>query len=163
MLNCSPALVDLVESAEGQPRMRDAGFPLSIYVAYAGTSIVIGMSATPLAVGVAAPAAGADRDAGGRYAERDAAFAITLFPDLPGCPEWTVQRARRRSVSRLAEGGVAQLDLTIATQYGAAFMIDTPQGPWGQVLDLPMPGRVAAAVALARRVTHIDAFGWMRD
>lgn len=163
MLNCSPAVVDLVESAQGQPQLRGAAFPLSICVAYVGTSIVIAMSAAPLALGVAAPAAGADRDAAGLYAETDVACAIALFPDLPGCPEWTQQRARRRSVSRLAAGDIGSLDLTIATQYGAAFMIDTPQGPWGQVLDLPMPGRVAGAVALARRVTRIDAFGWMRD
>lgn len=41
---------------------------------------------------------------------------------------------------------------TLSTQNGAAFTISTSKGQWCQVLDLPMPGRAAGAVALAGRV-----------
>lgn len=109
------------------------------------------------------PVAGADRDAAGRGRGVDAEVAAALFPDMPGNLEWSQQRGRRRSVSQLAASGVLDPDPTIATQYGTTFIIGKLKGLSCQVIDLPMPGRVAGAVALAGRVTRIDAFGWVRD
>ncbi|MBY4674325.1 hypothetical protein K6W12_27255 [Burkholderia multivorans] len=164
MLGCSPGAVDLVDGSDRQPRLRGTEVTPAIHVAYAGNWILIGISATGLGLGTVVPVAGWDRPGGDAVAgDPNARVAAELFPDIPTVGQWAQQRARRESVYRLASSHDLGTKPAVVTQYGAASMISSPDGRRYQILDLPMPGRIAAAVALAGKVSRVDAFGWVRD
>lgn len=168
MLGCSPGAVDLVDGPGRQLRLRGAAAAPVIEVAYAGTWILVGIGATGLGLGTVVPVAGWDLPAGEGAGNTDpgAKLAARLFPDLPGVGQRAQQCARRESVSRLAASHDLGTRPEVAAHDGAAFLIASADGHnshGGLVLDLPMPGRIAGAVALAGTVTRVDAFGWMRD
>ncbi|CAH2812742.1 MAG: hypothetical protein CBARDMAM_7259 [uncultured Caballeronia sp.] len=86
----------------------------------------------------------------------DQLFAKTLAEPLQ-------QHVRHASLSRLAALGILAPKPAITVAYGAAAIVDTATDQRCHILDLPMPGKIAAAVALPQIVTRVDAFGWTKD
>jgi hypothetical protein len=156
MVGCAPGDVELTEDERGQLRLANAGprEPIEIAIAYAGIWIVIGVSTSPLGL----------------------ATRVPTLPDnaASGHPEATT-RSRRTKASRSIEtrSGVRHDSLTIAAgtpvlnadahvlrQDSASFVIDTPGAMRWHILDLPMPGIISAAAAVAQPLTRVLAFGW---
>lgn len=158
MIGCAPAEVDLVEDAQGQLRVANVGErePIEIAIAYAGIWIVIGVSKSPLGL----------------------ATSVPTLPDnaASGHPDGDTASSRRQKMSRSIEtrSHVRHASLTYAMgvqlmnadahvlqQDAATFFVDAPDARRWQIIDLPMPGIISAAAAVAQRVTRVHAFGWM--
>jgi hypothetical protein len=52
-------------------------------------------------------------------------------------------------------------DAHVLQQDAATFFVDAPDARRWQIIDLPMPGIISAAAAVAQPVTRVHAFGWM--
>ncbi|MFP6559396.1 hypothetical protein WJ542_13975 [Paraburkholderia sp. B3] len=88
-------------------------------------------------------------------------FVTDLLAGSHGTPE---QRSARHSgVARLAALGKLGADPTIAAEYAAATIIHSAPDQRCHILDLPMPGKITAAVALPQTISRVDAFGWVKD
>jgi hypothetical protein len=72
------------------------------------------------------------------------------------------QHVRHASLSRSASLGILAPKPAITVAYGAAAVVDTAIDQRCHILDLPMPGKIAAAVALPQIVTQVDPFGWTK-
>jgi len=86
----------------------------------------------------------------------DQLFAKTLADPLQ-------QHVRHASLSCLASPGILATEPAITAAYGAAAIVDTATDQRCHILDLSMPGKIAAAVVLPQIVTRVDAFGWIKD
>ncbi|WP_321943650.1 4'-phosphopantetheinyl transferase family protein [Paraburkholderia tropica] len=165
MLRCRPDAIMLTDGTDGQPHLRcpDLRRTVCIHVAYAGVWIVIGLSATDLGIDAVMPVPS------GPAMEKSVSKQLRtkttttppdhLFPDVIDAP----QQARCVSLSRLASIGGLGPEPVVATEYDAAQVIHTSIGQRYHILDLPMPGKITAAVALPQIVTRVDAFGWLKD
>jgi hypothetical protein len=158
MIGCAPAEVDLVEDAQGQLRVANVGErePIEIAIAYAGIWIVIGVSKSPLGLATSVP---------------------TLPDNAPsGHPDGDTASSRRQKMSRSIEtrshvrhasltyamgAQLMNVDAHVLQQDAATFFVDAPDARRWQIIDLPMPGIISAAAAVAQPVTRVHAFGWM--
>lgn len=147
VIGCAPGEVALKDDEDGQPRLvRDGACgPIEIAIAYAGIWIVVGVSSSPLGLATSVP---------------------TLPDNAPGEPALALPpletRSRVRHASLSAAGaGVLSADAAVLRHDASPFFVDTAGPLRWQVLDLPMPGIICAAAALARPVTRVHAFGWM--
>lgn len=84
-----------------------------------------------------------------------------FFREMDGEPYR--RQARQTSLSRLASIGVLAREPVVSAEYSAAAIVDTATDQRCHILYLPMPGKIAAAVALPQIVTRVDAFGWVKD
>jgi len=155
MLDCAPGHLLLRDSADGQPELLHPvpSRTLTLQVAYAGVWILVGIAATEFGLRAAARPAG-DRP-------RDRASSIP-----PGAADTTAiateaaaielhDRARRTTAAALSGSpSAAPLSGLIDEESG---------GGWRHVIDLPMPGRLGAAVATNEPVSSILAYGWGRN
>jgi len=163
MLTCPPERLQIKDSPDGQPELVHPVPPrkLTIQVAYAGIWILIGMGATEFDMHAAAP----------------------LADDLP--PDWRPpgQSGEGGGVARsgheVAAGAQGFVHRTTAAaicdrpatdplpepgaRSGAVLTTEEPGGGDLQVIDLPMPGRLSAAVATREPVSSILAYGWCRN
>ncbi|MDR5798697.1 MULTISPECIES: hypothetical protein [unclassified Caballeronia] len=73
------------------------------------------------------------------------------------------QEARYASLAKLASIGVFTSNPASASESGAATIIKSGAGHKFHVIDLPMPGNIAAAVSTPQIITRVDAFGWTRN
>ncbi|MFM0737913.1 hypothetical protein PQQ51_11780 [Paraburkholderia xenovorans] len=142
LFECEPRDVDLQDDGSEKLRARHPrdGRGITLDIAYGGIWIVIGVSAAMLGLGVMVPSPGAAAEVDQADRERQLARYASLCNAL-----------------RYAPDGVDPHQLGSDASWCG---VDLAQhGRW-HVLDLPMAGKVRAAVALAQPVTHVYAFGW---
>lgn len=146
MLDCSPRAVALADGAYGHPSLcgMDAADGLCIHVAYAGVWIIIGVSSTALGIGAVVPVVGRSASAKARSGD-DAASrnAARTTRSLPNGDSDAQRRARQNSLASLADESLVP-ESVISAPNAAAFAADTSRGQHCQILDLPMPGKIAA-------------------
>jgi hypothetical protein len=141
LFDCEPRAVDLQDDGNEKLRARHPhdGRGITIDIAYAGIWIVIGIASATLGLNVVVPSPGAALDE---------------------TPEGSRRRARYGSLSNALRYAPVDVDLDLLSGDAAVCALDLAEhGRW-QVLDVPMSGKIRAAVALAQPVTHVHAVGW---
>jgi len=141
LFDCEPHAVDLQDDGNEKLRARHPhdGRGISIDIAYAGIWIVIGIASTTLGLSVAVPSPGAALD---------------------DTRETSRQRVRYGSLCNALRYAPVGIDLDLLSSDAASCAFDLAEhGRW-HVLDLPMSGKIRAAVALAQPVTQVHAVGW---
>ncbi len=165
MLRCTPDAIMLIDGTDGQPHLHrpEPHRKVHIHTAYAGVWIVVGFSATDLGIGAVLPVLSGpppeEPVPKQFWTKTTTTPPRNLFPEAEDAP----QQARYASLSRLASIGILGPESVVATKYDAAQVIHTSIGQRCHILDLPMPGKITAAVALPQIVTRVDAFGWVKD
>lgn len=141
LFDCEPHAVDLQGDGNEKLRARHPhdGRGITIDIAYGGIWIVIGIASTTLGLSVVVPAPGAALDE---------------------TQEGSRQRARYGSVCNALRYAPVDIDLKLLSSDAAACAFDLAEHGCWHVLDLPMSGKICAAVALAQPVTQVQAFGW---
>ncbi|MGF6773698.1 hypothetical protein P3T18_006212 [Paraburkholderia sp. GAS199] len=142
LFGCQPSDVDLHDDGNEKLRARHPrdGRGLALDIAYGGIWIVIGVSATTLGLGVTVPAPG-------------------IAADLPAL-DGERRRARYMSLCNALRYAPNDIDPDLFNNDSAWCGYDLAQhGRW-HLLDVPMAGKVRAAVALAQPVTRVYAIGW---
>lgn len=144
LFDCEPRDVDLQDDGHEKLRARHPrdGRGVIIDIAYGGIWIVIGLASATLGLSVVMPSPGAALDE---------------------TPELSHRRARYNSLCnalRYAPVGIGG-DLLSGDAAIRAFDL-AGQGCW-HVLDLPMGGKIRAAVALAQPITLVHTFGWPKS
>jgi hypothetical protein len=141
LFGCEPRAVDLQDDGQEKLRARHPrdGRGIVIDIAYGGIWIVIGIGPAMLGLGITVPAPGAAPD------------------PAPGSER---RRARYSSLCNALRYVPEDIDLDLLDSDTASCAFDlAAHGRW-HVLDLPMAGKIRAAVALAQPVTEVHAFGW---
>ncbi|MFL9897089.1 hypothetical protein PQR75_23900 [Paraburkholderia fungorum] len=141
LFDCDPRAVDLQDDGNEKLRARHPhdGRGITIDIAYGGIWIVVGVASATLGLSVVAPSPGAALD---------------------DTPQESRRRARYGSLCNALRYAPADIDLCLLSSDATASAFDLAEhGQW-HVLDLPMSGKIRAAVALAQPVTHVHAFGW---
>lgn len=141
LFDCEPQDVELQDDGNEKLRARHPhdGRGITIDIVYGGIWIVIGIAPVTLGLSVVTPAPGGEPD------------------ESP-----VAARARSRYSSLCNALRYAPVDID-----GALFCAGTSScaielgehGDW-HVLDLPMGGKICAAVAVAQQVTMVHTFGW---
>ena len=141
LFDCEPHAVDLQDDGNEKLRTRHPhdGRGITIDIAYAGIWIVIGIASTTLGLSVVVPSPGAALDE---------------------AQENSRQRARYGSLCNALRYAPVDVDLDLLSSNTASCAFDLAEhGRW-HVLDLPMSGKIRAAVAIAQPVTQVHAVGW---
>ncbi|MFM0341636.1 4'-phosphopantetheinyl transferase family protein [Paraburkholderia fungorum] len=141
LFGCEPRAVDLQDDGQEKLRARHPhdGRGIVIDIAYGGIWIVIGIAPAMLGLGVSVPSPGAPPDP---------------------APDSERRRARYSSLCNALRYAPEDLDLDLLGGDAVSCAFDLARhGRW-HVLDLPMAGKIRAAVALAQPVTQVHAFGW---
>ena len=141
LFDCEPHEVDLQDDGNEKLRARNPhdGRGITIDIAYAGIWIVIGIASTTLGLSVAVPSPGAALD---------------------DTRETSRQRVRYGSLCNALRYAPVDVDLDLLSSNTASCAFDLAEhGRW-HVLDLPMSGKIRAAVAIAQPVTQVHAVGW---
>jgi hypothetical protein len=157
MIGCAPGEVELKDDEDGQPRLVHAGVrePIEIAIAYAGIWIVVGVSSNPLGLATSVPTL-PDNALGGASSE---SVLTRRMPSLR--PVETRSVVRHASLASAAGAAVLSVDAPVLRHDASPFFVDTAGPRRWQILDLPMPGIICAAAAVARPVTRVHAFGWV--
>lgn len=141
LFDCEPHAVDLQDDGNEKLRARHPhdGRGITIDIAYGGIWIVIGIASATLGLSVVVPSPGAALD---------------------DTPEGARRRARYGSLCNALRYAPVDIDLDLLSGDAAVGAFDLAEhGRW-HVLDLPMSGKIRAAVALAQCVTQVHAIGW---
>jgi hypothetical protein len=141
LFDCEPRAVDLQDDGNEKLRARHPhdGRDITIDIAYGGIWIVIGIASATLGLSVVVPSPGAALD---------------------DAPEGSRRRARYGSLCNALRYAPVDIDLDLLSSDAAVGAFELAEhGRW-HVLDLPMSGKIRAAVALAQPVTQVHAFGW---
>jgi len=159
MMGCAPGEVELVEDAHGQLRVANVGSrePVEIAVAYAGIWIVIGVSRSALGLATSVPTL-PDNAASGH--PEDMRLSSSNGKKAGRSIETRIQ-VRHASLAAAMGTPLSSADTHALQQNAATFFVDAPDARRWQIIDLPMPGIITAAAAVAQPVTRIQAFGWM--
>ncbi|WP_144151947.1 hypothetical protein [Paraburkholderia sp. BCC1885] len=157
MLGCAPGEVELSEDERGQLRLAqdDARQPVEIAIAYAGIWIVIGVSTTSVGLATRVPTL-PDNAADGHADASNAPRRMRLN----GSSVEMRSRVRHDSLTSGAGRPLLNADACVLQQDSASFVIDTVGAMRWHILDLPMPGTICAAAAVAQPLTRVLAFGW---
>ena len=141
LFDCEPRSIDLLDDGEEKLRARHPhdGRGIVIDIAYGGIWIVVGIASTALGLSVIAPSPG------------------NAIGELP---EASRRHVRYSSLCNALRHAPVELDADLLLSDATAHAFDLAEhGRW-HVLDLPMPGKIRAAVALAQPVTQVHTFGW---
>ena len=142
LFDCEPRDVELHDDGNEKLRTRhprDEGGVVVIDIAYGGIWIVVGMASATLGLSIVVPAPGAAPDE---------------------TPEGARKRARYGSLCNALRYAPTDIDMDLLMSETASYAFDFAEhGRW-HLLDLPMAGKIRAAVALAQPVTQVRAFGW---
>jgi hypothetical protein len=158
MIGRAPAEVELVEDAQGQLRVANLGErePIEVAIAYAGIWIVIGVSKSSLGLATSVPTL-PDNAASDHPEGETASFRREKMPRSIE----TRSEVRQASLTYAMGAQLLNADAHVLQQDAATFFVDTPDARRSQIIDLPMPGIISAAAAVAEPVTRVHAFGWM--
>ncbi|MFM0038360.1 hypothetical protein PQQ53_34450 [Paraburkholderia strydomiana] len=141
LFECEPRVVDLQDDGSEKLHARHPhdGHGVTIDIAYGGIWIVIGMASVTLGLSVVVPSPGAAPDE---------------------TPEKSRRRARYGSLCNALRYAPVDIDGDLLSSDIASCAFDLAEhGRW-HVLDLPMSGKIRAAVALAQPLTLVRTFGW---
>ncbi len=145
LFHCAPDEVDLQD--DGQEKLRAQhpadGPAIVIDIAYGGIWIVIGIATAALGVSVAVPSPTPSPEATPHIARRRARYD-------------SLCSALRQPPADVDSGVHAQ---ALATDAHACTLDLAGQGAW-KVLDLPMAGKIRAAVTMALPLTRVHMIGW---
>lgn len=141
LFGCEPRLVDLQDDGNEKLHVRHPrdGRSVTIDIAYGGIWIVIGVASTTLGLSVAVPSPGAALDETSAVSRR---------------------RARYSSLCSALRYVPLDIDEDLLSCDTAACASDLAEHGCWHMLDLPMSGKIHAAVALAQSVTLVHTFGW---
>jgi hypothetical protein len=141
LFGCEPRVVDLQDDGNEKLRARHPhdGRGLTIDIAYGGIWIVIGMASAALGLSVVVPSPGAAPDE---------------------TPEKSRRRARYGSLCNALRYAPVDIDGDLLSSDTASCAFDLAEHGCWHVLDLPMSGKICAAVALAQPLTLVHTFGW---
>ena len=121
------------------------GYPVAIDIAYGGFWIVIGVASAALGLGITMPAPGGE---------------IAITQDGFGYAEESVLSTRYSSLSNASKRSSTEFPAhALAGHATAAFVDLAAAGRW-HVVDVPMPGKIRAAVSIGQPVPRIQALGW---
>jgi hypothetical protein len=141
LFECAPESVDLQDDGSDKLRARHPrdGRGICIEIAFGGIWIMIGVASTTLGVSVVAPAPG------------------TALDDTP---EKLRAHARYNSLCNALRYAPVDIEQHLLVSDAASSAFDLAgHGTW-HLLDLPMGGKIRAAVALAQAVAQVHTFGW---
>ncbi|WP_454827037.1 hypothetical protein [Paraburkholderia xenovorans] len=141
LFDCEPHAVDLQDDGSEKLRARHPrdGRGITIDIAYGGIWIVIGVASATLGLSVVVPSPG-------------------TAPDET--PEASRRRARYGSLCNALRYAPVDIDIDLLFSPIATGTFDLAEyGRW-HVLDVPMAGKIRAAVALAQPLTQVHTFGW---
>ncbi|MFM0666600.1 4'-phosphopantetheinyl transferase family protein [Paraburkholderia sediminicola] len=145
LFDCEPQAVELQDDGNEKLRARHPrdGRGITIDIAYGGIWIVIGVASATLGLSVVVPSPGASPDE---------------------APEASRRRARYGSLCNALRYAPVDIDVELLFSHTATGAFDLAEhGRW-HVLDVPMAGKIRAAVALAQPamqpLTQVHAFGW---
>ncbi|WP_156967219.1 4'-phosphopantetheinyl transferase family protein [Paraburkholderia ferrariae] len=167
MLACAPEQLEFGSAREGRLALLhpEAGSAIQIHIAFASVWVLIAVSNAAMGIGSATP---------GRRMTAPNAGAPTLphrraiadQSDSSAAMEHSTEthwQARYASLSDLAGRTLSDADVAFFRQNGASSTLDANDGQRYHVLDLPMPGRLCSAIALAEPVWTVYASGWLRS
>jgi hypothetical protein len=145
LFDCEPQAVELQDDGNEKLRARHPrdGRGITIDIAYGGIWIVIGVASATLGLSVVVPSPGASPDE---------------------TPEASRRRARYGSLCNALRYAPVDIDVELLFSHTTTGAFDFAEhGRW-HVLDVPMAGKIRAAVALAQPtmqpLTQVHAFGW---
>jgi hypothetical protein len=144
LFDCAPREVDLQDDGNEKLRARHPhdGRGITIDIAYGGIWIVVGVASATLGLSVVVPSPGARADE---------------------TPDGARRRARYGSLCNALRYAPVDIDVELLLSHTASCAFDLAEhGRW-QVFDLPMGGKIRAAVALAQPVTQVHTFGWPKS
>ena len=143
LFSCEPRCVDLQDDGNEKIHARHPhhGRGITIDIAHGGIWIVIGIASAALGLGVIVPSPGA-------------------VPDIGETPERSRRQARYSSLCHALRYVPVEIDEDLLSSAMALCAFDlAEQGCW-HVLDLPMGGKIRAAVTLAAPLRLVHTFGW---
>ena len=141
LFECAPESVDLQDDGSDKLRARHPrdGRGICLEIAFGGIWIMIGVASTTLGLSVVAPAPG------------------TALDDTP---EKLRAHARYNSLCNALRYAPVDIEQHLLVSDAASSAFDLAgHGTW-HLLDLPMGGKIRAAVALAQPVAQVHTFGW---
>jgi len=144
LFDCEPHAVDLHDEGNEKLRARHPrdGRGITIDIAYGGIWIMIGVAATTLGLSVVVPTPG-------------------TAPDET--PEASRRHARYNSLCSALRYAPVDIDLELLFSPTTTGAFDLAEyGRW-HVLDVPMAGKIRAAVALAQPLAQVHTFGWPKS
>jgi hypothetical protein len=141
LFGCEPRDVDLQEDGNEKLRARHPrdGRGITIDIAYGGIWIVIGIASSTLGLSVVVPSPGAAPDE---------------------TPESARRHARYSSLCSALRYAPVDIDGALLSSDTASSAFDLAEHGYWHMLDLPMSGKIRAAVALAQPLTLVHMFGW---
>ncbi|SDR21965.1 hypothetical protein SAMN05443245_3652 [Paraburkholderia fungorum] len=166
LFNTTPHEVQFIDGpADGTSVQLTAdGHPVTIDIAYGGIWIVIAIASSALGLGVTMPAPGGENVI-------PEVRRTSIWPSAePDChedrfryAEESVQAARFNSLSNALKRPSIEVSPQALRDNAVATFVDLPStGRW-HIVDVPMPGKIRAAVSVAQPVTRIQAFGWPKN
>ncbi|PXW23183.1 4'-phosphopantetheinyl transferase family protein [Paraburkholderia caballeronis] len=154
----APTGIELNDDAHGQPVLAAApgaqAQPVEIAVTYAGVWILVGLSTARVGLAAHLPPV-LKREPG---PPTRAMASVIRVPAR--APDASVQ-ARHASLVNAAGPTTLDIDVHTLARNEPAFVIDVPPAERWQLIDLPMPGAIRAAAAVAHPVARVHAFGWL--
>lgn len=160
IFDCPTAEIELRDHPEKGPQLRRPRVdpPLTIQIAYAGIWVLLGISRAPLGISTLLPHAHAGRAADSSSSGDSIPWAETRLIDDIGEAR---DQARRESALRLLNlDPVVDALPKLISHHGATSIAETADGQYIHTVDIPMLGKINAAVATHEPLSTIHAFGW---
>jgi len=141
LFECEPQHVELQDDGNEKLRARHPhdGRGITIDIVYGGIWIVIGMASATLGLSVVTPSPGSAPDESSDAARR---------------------RARYSSLCNALRYAPVDIDGALLLSDRSSCALELGEHGYWYVLDLPMGGKIRAAVAIAQQVTMVHTFGW---
>jgi hypothetical protein len=165
LLASAPHDVQFTDGHAEQPgvQLTPDGSTVTIDIAYGGIWIVIGVASAALGLGVAMPTPGEDALPDGARASIWPGGEPEHDDDRVHCADESVQSARYSSLSSALKRPPVDVAPHALRENAAASFVDLPAAGRWHVVDVPMPGKIRAAVSVAQPVSRIQAFGWPKS
>ncbi|MGC2968915.1 4'-phosphopantetheinyl transferase family protein [Paraburkholderia aspalathi] len=166
LLDLAPHEVKFIDDHAEQPgvQLPPDSHPVAIDIAYGGIWIVIGIASGALGLGVAMPTPGNETAIPG---EARASIWPTGMPDRHAdrfrYADEALQSARYSSLSNALKRPSIDIEPLALRANVTATFVDLPAAGRWHVVDVPMPGKIRAAVSIAHPVKSIQAFGWPKS
>lgn len=136
---CEPGAVRFEDNRHGRAIARhpDGHGDIVVHTTYGGIWTVIALASIPIGLAVRMPAR-----------------AMTLSDDTP------LRDARHQSLVASMDHVAPEFGPDTLAWSGASAVLNLPAAGHRHVIDIPMPGKICAAVSAAQRITQIHAVGW---